>query len=83
MTDQPTVWKTPHLIVKEYERHARRNRPDWDQFVSEARADKNIILVEVYDHIDDFYPNLGLVAEWDLTYYDALSIAVREWIDSL
>lgn len=69
---------TDHAIISNYERIARRNRPDWDAFIAEAQAEPSEIAVEMTDTTAEVLARALTDDETDHVY----DIAKR-WVDSL
>lgn len=83
MTDQPVAFKTPVVFLAEYERIARRNRPDWDQFIRDAQQDPTGIAYEVMDVIAETAPNFWKVMKNSDEYWNAVFNVTVKWVSEL
>jgi len=83
MTDQPVAFNTPLVFLAEYERMARRNRPDWDQFIRDAHHDPTGIAYEVMDVIADKAPTFWKVMQNSDAYCNAVFDATFKWVSEL
>lgn len=77
------TFKTPAMFLAIYEKTARNNRPDWADFIVEAKSDKYNILFEVMDTIADRMPDFWKVVEHNVAYFDDLLLVTFDWVNAL
>lgn len=70
-------------MIADYETAARENRPDWAEFVADAKAEPASIAFEVEEFSADFDRLCGRPDDGEGETFDRLQRAVREWIDGL
>ena len=79
-----TVFESPAAFLAVYSRIARENRPDWDEFVKEAKHDPMTIYYEVCDVATDMIgPAFDVLLDHAPNYRGAMLTAVADWVDNL